>query len=47
MALVKVLAVGQVLFLGLDVPFLSANHYGNQNIEPNKKHALTICKKSL
>ena len=48
---VQLLAVWQLLVLGSDVPdvpFLSANHCENENIELNKnKIALSFCRKCL
>ena len=42
-----VMAVGQVLVLGSDVSFLSANHYENQNIKLNKNRSTpTFCGQS-
>ena len=40
-------SVGQVQLLGSDCPFLSANHYENQNIKIKKNRStLSFCRKS-
>ena len=48
-AVVKVLAIGQVVVLGSDVSlFLSANHDENQNIKLLKnKSTISCCRNSL